>query len=137
MKVDIEDISKFFILNTLTKTICYDDYFWIKKAEHDFNYSFNKLNNIEGLSGWDKYKTLYQNNFKRAIDDNRVKEVQVLLGNDKIDPNFDDNYALRTSVIKNYVEMIEILLKDFRIDLNLHGVNIIKWASLKSFREWS
>ena len=101
LKVDVRSMPSFCATNYITKSICDTDYFWLKKAEKDFNYPFDKLNAIENLSGKDKYRTLYQNNFKRAIDENRVEEVEVLLGSNKIDPSADNNYAIRESILKN------------------------------------
>lgn len=61
-----------------------------------------------------------------AIQGNQPKIVELLLKNNKINPNYMNNYAVKLAIIYGNLEIVKILLKDKRVD---PGTNIISLAS--------
>ena len=66
--------------------------------------------------------------FKEAIRDNDLKKVKYFL-NRGVDPSVNDNFAIIKASEKGYLEIVELLLKDYRVDPTLHKNRAIRWAS--------
>ena len=134
LKTDFKNINSFCSENNITKNICKTDYFWLKKAELDFNYPIDKLNSTTDLSAKHKYEILSQGNLEKSVHKNRPKEVEVLLGSNKVDPRNNDNNAIRIAIENNYSEIVKLLLEDGRADPNYHDSSI-RWAASKGYTE--
>ena len=67
--------------------------------------------------------------FKEVIRDNDLKKVKYFL-NRGVDPSVNDNFAIIKASEKGYLEIVELLLKDYRVDPTLHKKRAIRWASL-------
>lgn len=65
--------------------------------------------------------TLAKSNIKwtslmfQAVSENKPSLVNLLLKDSRVDPYYTKNLPLRTAVLKGYVEIVEMLLKDQRV----------------------
>jgi Ankyrin repeats (3 copies) len=66
--------------------------------------------------------------FFKAIKDNDVEKVKLLLLDKHVDPS-RYNFALKYAAIKGFTEIMEILLSDKRIDPSIENNHAIKRAS--------
>jgi hypothetical protein len=60
--------------------------------------------------------TTIQKQFKEAVKINDILEVENILKIPSFIPSFNSNFALRWSAEHGYIEIVKLLLNDFRID---------------------
>ena len=51
-----------------------------------------------------------------AIDENNIKEFEILLKNKKFDPSMSDNHAIALASYYGHIEIVKLLLNDPRVD---------------------
>src|SRR5579863_176938 len=67
--------------------------------------------------------------FKELVNHNcHIKSIIVLLGDNRVDPSANHNYAIRTASKNNQIELVKILLQDQRIDPGANDNDAIRMA---------
>jgi hypothetical protein len=66
---------------------------------------------------------------KSASKHGHVEVVKLLLGDPRVDPSADDNYAIRFASGKGHVDVVKLLLSDPRVIPSAFDSFVIRWAS--------
>lgn len=101
--------------------LCQDWYFWLIKAEKDLGFPIQKFRSLSiSQSPIDTYlyiEELIDDDFAEfihAIETNNVNAVSVLLN--YIDPSIHYNEPLLLSVMNGYIDIVDTILKDPRVN---------------------
>ena len=76
-----------------------------------------------------------QEEFEKAIKNNNLDLVSILLMDSEVDPAIDKNKAIGVACSLGYVELVKILLNDKRVDPSDNDSLCFLWASRNSQTE--
>ena len=75
-------------------------------------------------------KTTLKYVLKKAVLDNNIELVKMLLTDDRVDPSYDDNILLTIAANYGHIEIIKLLLADDRVDPAKHASKITWMATM-------
>ena len=70
-----------------------------------------------------------QEQFYKAIKENNIQSIKLLLKNDKVNPSKDTNYPIRFASINGFFDIVKLLLNDKRVDPSKYDNWAIQLAS--------
>jgi ankyrin repeat protein len=74
-----------------------------------------------------------QNPFSKAIRNNDIKQVRLLLNDKEVVPSLDLNFPIQLASKNGYIDIVELLLKDKRVDPSDSCNLSIRLASKKCY----
>ena len=69
-----------------------------------------------------------QEKFYKAIKNNDINNVKSLLNDKRIDPSYDNNFAIQLASQNGHIDIVKLLLKDKRVDPSHDNNYIIRFA---------
>jgi ankyrin repeat protein len=57
-----------------------------------------------------------QEQFQNAIIDNNINDVQLLLNNEKVNPNYDNHVAIRYACSNGLINIVKVLLNNSKVE---------------------
>ena len=72
---------------------------------------------------------ILQEQLIKAVRLDRADIVAIMIGDSRVDPSTDNNYAIRLASRYGHVEVVKVLLQDPRVDTSADDNAAIRWAS--------
>lgn len=89
-----------------------------------FNFEGNVLQRVKDIIGKGARKEQLNWIFIKACDVGSLEVVQFLLDNDKVDPSYNENMALKAASYYKHMDVVKVLLQSPKLKIDFNDIMI-------------